>query len=200
MNLTRFHGVFVPHHALRWGRGRCVLGRSLILPLRPCNRVPAVVLKRDLHAFVFGDLHRYALEGAPNGTQYSRVLKIGSSLCGLANSLPICAAIRLPSSIKQKVDGVDSMNKTNDTLWVAFETLAKTYPHDNGVRMTADLARWLLEERQRLRLPAPPIMEKVVRTVTQEPPVPATESFIRPPATLAVGSHSRSARSRTQKM
>ena len=75
------------------------------------------------------------------------------------------------------------MDKTNDTLWVAFEALAKTYPQDDGVRMTADLARWLLEERQRLRLPAPPIMEKVVRTVTQEPPGPAAEAPRKPPAT-----------------
>ena len=47
------------------------------------------------------------------------------------------------------------MNQTNDALWLSFEALAKTYPHDNGVRMTADLARWLLEERQRLELPVP---------------------------------------------
>ena len=31
------------------------------------------------------------------------------------------------------------MNQTNDNLWLSFEALAKTYPHDNGVRMTADL-------------------------------------------------------------
>ena len=57
------------------------------------------------------------------------------------------------------------MNQTDDSLWLAFEALAKTYPEDNGVRMTADLARWLLQERQRLNLPAPPIIEKVIRTV-----------------------------------
>jgi hypothetical protein len=55
------------------------------------------------------------------------------------------------------------MKETNDALWLAFEALAKAYPHDDGVRMTADLARWLLEERQRLRLPAPPIMHEIVR-------------------------------------
>ena len=60
------------------------------------------------------------------------------------------------------------MNQTNDALWLSFEALAKTYPHDNGVRMTTDLARWLLEERQRLELPVPPIIDKVVRKVTQE--------------------------------
>jgi hypothetical protein len=60
------------------------------------------------------------------------------------------------------------MNETDDALWLAFEAVAKTYPHDGGVRMTADLARWLLEERQRLQLPAPPIIQKVLHTVTQE--------------------------------
>ena len=60
------------------------------------------------------------------------------------------------------------MKETNDALWLAFEALAMRYPHDHGVRMTADLARWLLEERQRLELPAPPIIQKVLSTVTQE--------------------------------
>ena len=75
------------------------------------------------------------------------------------------------------------MNETNDTLWLAFEALAKTYPHDGGVRMTADLARWLLEERQRLQLPAPPIMQKVLRTVTQELDAPAAELLKPAPLT-----------------
>jgi hypothetical protein len=65
------------------------------------------------------------------------------------------------------------MDQTNEDLWLAFEALAKTYPHDHGVRMTADLARWLLEEQQRLQLAMPPIMEKVVRTVTIAPDAPA---------------------------
>jgi hypothetical protein len=60
------------------------------------------------------------------------------------------------------------MNKTDDSLWLSFQALAKTYPHDNGVRMTADLARWLLEERQRVQLPVPPIIDKAVRSVTKE--------------------------------
>jgi hypothetical protein len=60
------------------------------------------------------------------------------------------------------------MKQTNDALWLAFEALGKKYPDDGGVRMTADLARWLLEERHRLQLPAPPIIQKVLRTVTQE--------------------------------
>ena len=60
------------------------------------------------------------------------------------------------------------MRQTPDELWLAFEALAKRYPNDDGVRITADLARWLLQERQRLQLPAPPIMQKVIRTVIQE--------------------------------
>jgi hypothetical protein len=60
------------------------------------------------------------------------------------------------------------MGETNDALWLAFEALAKKYPHDDGVRMTADLARWLIEEGERRRLSAPPILQKVVRTLTQE--------------------------------
>ena len=65
------------------------------------------------------------------------------------------------------------MDKTNDDLWLAFEALAKTYPHDHGVRMTADLTRWLLEERQRLQLAMPPIIEKVAHTLTAAPDAPA---------------------------
>ena len=75
------------------------------------------------------------------------------------------------------------MNKTNDGLWLSFEALAKTYPHDDGVRMTADLARWLLEERQRVQLPAPPIIDKVVRTVTQELDAAATAPLRLTPST-----------------
>ena len=73
------------------------------------------------------------------------------------------------------------MNQTNDGLWLSFEALAKTYPHDDGVRMTADLARWLLEERQRVQLPATPIIDKVVRTVMQELDVPAAQPLPEPP-------------------
>jgi hypothetical protein len=75
------------------------------------------------------------------------------------------------------------MNQTNDGLWLSFEALAKTYPHDDGVRMTADLARWLLEERQRVQLPAPPIIDKVVRTVTQELDAAATAPLRLTPST-----------------
>jgi hypothetical protein len=59
------------------------------------------------------------------------------------------------------------MNKTDDAVWLAFQALAETYPHDNGMRMTADLSRWLLQERQRLGLPTPPIMWKVVEQITR---------------------------------
>jgi hypothetical protein len=76
------------------------------------------------------------------------------------------------------------MDETNnDALWLAFEALAKTYPHDDGVRMTADLARWLVEERERQQLPAPPIMQKVVHTVTQELHSSAAEPVKRAPQT-----------------
>jgi hypothetical protein len=60
------------------------------------------------------------------------------------------------------------MTETDDKLWLSFESLAKTYPQDGGVRMTADLARWLLEEHERLKIPTPPVLQKVVRTVAQE--------------------------------
>jgi hypothetical protein len=42
------------------------------------------------------------------------------------------------------------MNPLNDDLWKAFGKLAETYPDDHGVRMTADIARWLKEHRQRV--------------------------------------------------
>lgn len=52
----------------------------------------------------------------------------------------------------------DSVIETNDALWLTFEALAKTHPHDPDVRMTADLAKWLLQESQRAQLTVPPIM------------------------------------------
>lgn len=57
------------------------------------------------------------------------------------------------------------MNKSNDELWLSFEALARTYPHDNGVRMTADLARWLVEQRARLALPTPMAIDKIVQSL-----------------------------------
>ena len=69
------------------------------------------------------------------------------------------------------------MQETNDSLWLEFEVLAKKYPHDDGVRMTAELARWLVEEHQRQRrLPGSPIMQKVVCNLIHETPSPATEA------------------------
>jgi hypothetical protein len=82
---------------------------------------------------------------------------------------------------KNKTDGGRVMNQTNDALWLSFEALARTYPHDDGVRMTADLARWLLEERRRLKLPTPPIIENIVRTATQEADVPAARPLHETP-------------------
>jgi hypothetical protein len=76
--------------------------------------------------------------------------------------------------MKQEAEGGDSMKETNDALWLAFEALAKRYPDDHGVRMTADLARWLLEESQRRQLPIPPNLQKVARAVVQEPDPAAT--------------------------
>jgi hypothetical protein len=57
------------------------------------------------------------------------------------------------------------MSQTNDAVWLAFQGLAKTYPRDNGVRLTVDLSRWLLEERQQLGLPAPLVMRKAAGVV-----------------------------------
>jgi hypothetical protein len=59
------------------------------------------------------------------------------------------------------------MNETNDALWLAFEALAKRYPDDDGVRMTADLTRWLLEQREQLQLPVPPIIQTVARALSR---------------------------------
>ena len=60
------------------------------------------------------------------------------------------------------------MNQTPDELWLSFRALAETYPHDNGVRITAHLARWMVEERQRLQIPIPAVLQKVVEAVVKE--------------------------------
>jgi hypothetical protein len=60
------------------------------------------------------------------------------------------------------------MNQTPDELWLSFRALAKTYPHDDGVRITAHLARWLIEERQRWQVPIPAVLQKVVEEVVKE--------------------------------
>lgn len=57
------------------------------------------------------------------------------------------------------------MTQTPEELWLAFEALAKTYPHDEGVRLTAHLARRLIEKRQRLQVPIPEVLQRVVQRV-----------------------------------
>lgn len=57
------------------------------------------------------------------------------------------------------------MDQTPNELWVSFKALAKTYPHDDGVRITAHLARWLIQERQRLQIPIPVVLQEVVKEV-----------------------------------
>lgn len=60
------------------------------------------------------------------------------------------------------------MNQTNDALWLIFEALAKRYPQDGDVRLTADMSRWMLRERRLAGLPVPSVLEKVMDAVTQE--------------------------------
>jgi hypothetical protein len=60
------------------------------------------------------------------------------------------------------------MNQTPDQVWLSFRALAKTYPHDNGVRITAHLARWMVEERRRLQIPIPSVLQKVVEAMAKE--------------------------------
>jgi hypothetical protein len=62
------------------------------------------------------------------------------------------------------------MNQTPDELWRAFEAAANQYPHDDGVRITADLARWLVTERQLRQIPVPPVLEAVALKVAQSLP------------------------------
>jgi hypothetical protein len=59
------------------------------------------------------------------------------------------------------------MNQTPDELWRAFEALASQYPQDDGVRITADLARWLVTERQIRQMPVPPALEAVALKVAR---------------------------------
>ena len=70
------------------------------------------------------------------------------------------------------------MNQTPDELWLSFKALAKTYPHDDGVRLTAHLARWLIQERQRLKIPIPAVLQKVVEEVVKEVASPVSR-FVR---------------------
>jgi len=64
------------------------------------------------------------------------------------------------------------MDLTADALWLDFEALANTYPHDAGARLTAHLARWLIEERQRAQLPIPAALHKVAQTVVRAVELP----------------------------
>jgi len=59
------------------------------------------------------------------------------------------------------------MNQTPDELWLAFDALAKTYPHDEGVCLSAHLARWLVEEHQRMESPIPTGLHEVVKTLVK---------------------------------
>jgi hypothetical protein len=61
------------------------------------------------------------------------------------------------------------MDQTCDELWLSFEAVARKYPHDGGVRITADLARWLLAERQRIQEPMSPVLLRVIQTVGARP-------------------------------
>jgi hypothetical protein len=54
------------------------------------------------------------------------------------------------------------LSRSPEQLWLAFVALAKTYPHDDGVRLTQDLARWLVEERERLQMPVPPELKILI--------------------------------------
>lgn len=58
-----------------------------------------------------------------------------------------------------------AMDQTPNELWLSFKALADRYPHDDGVRVTAHLARWLIQERQRLQIPIPTVLQKVVEEV-----------------------------------
>jgi hypothetical protein len=60
------------------------------------------------------------------------------------------------------------MDQTPNELWLSFKALANTYPRDEGVRITADLARWLVEERKRFRIPIPTVLQNVVEAVMKE--------------------------------
>ncbi len=79
-----------------------------------------------------------------------------------------------------------AMNQSPEELWLAFEALAKTYPHDDGVHLTANLARWLIEERQRLQVPIPAVMHQSIQAVvkvTGQSPDSPTDTKPRRPAT-----------------
>ena len=61
-----------------------------------------------------------------------------------------------------------AMDQTPNELWLSFKALANTYPRDEGVRITAHLARWLVKERQHFQIPIPAVLQKVVEAVMKE--------------------------------
>lgn len=61
-----------------------------------------------------------------------------------------------------------AMDQTPNELWLSFKALADTYPRDEGVRITAHLARWLVEERRRFQIPIPAVLQRVVEAVVKE--------------------------------
>jgi hypothetical protein len=73
--------------------------------------------------------------------------------------------------------------QTPDELWLSFKALAKTYPHDDGVRITAHLARWLIQERQRLQIPIPAVLQNVVEAVVKEVALPDSPRGRQSPVT-----------------
>jgi hypothetical protein len=75
------------------------------------------------------------------------------------------------------------MNQTRDELWLEFEALAKTYPRDEGVGITAHLVRWLVEERQRLQGPIPAVLRRVAETVAKGVVSPDSARGCQSPAT-----------------
>lgn len=88
--------------------------------------------------------------------------------------------------MKQKTDAGDPTNEPDHALRVAFEALAMKRPHEGGARMPEDLAIWLLEEFRHLPLPAPPMIQKVLLTVSQvleamPPPVSPVSKKMRLP-------------------
>ena len=63
--------------------------------------------------------------------------------------------------------GEVELTNTNKKIWRAFESLARAIPDDQGVRMTVDLAKSMLVERHRLKVPVPPILVEVLQRVAK---------------------------------
>jgi len=65
--------------------------------------------------------------------------------------------------------GLSDLSESPEQLWLAFEALAKRYPHDDGVRLTQDLARWLIAARERLQIPVPPALKNLIAANGADP-------------------------------